>query len=237
MRTKRSLSCVFLAVFWFGTCAAVQAGILDWWRGRRVDVLMITGNYAKSRLLAELAQFRTKQPVILVSPARAGDRDELYFLPSAPEAMSIEKPKFVEFVSFLQPKRIVVLGDSSYVPTEYLDLLRDRFPVLVVAGKDWHQNAQALAKIVGNSGLPKRYLELLARIEEAHVRQAYTAETGIMPPAQPEPLAPAPAAPLAPAPAPAVPLTSPDRPLLPPVSAPAPAMGMPGPAEGEPLCK
>jgi len=153
-----------------GFCLGAEAGFLSklafWSSKDRVDALVITGNYAKSRLLAELVQQKTKQPIMLISPTDQGDT-ELFFLPSAPEAMALPAEKYVEFVDFLKPKRLVFLGDDAYVPPAYLEMLRDSYPTVVVTSNDWQKNAEALAEMFECRKLAKDYAAYLAQLEEA----------------------------------------------------------------------
>ena len=160
-----------LALAAFFVSASTEAGLLsalnpfNWFSDEgRVETLMITGNYARSRLLAELAQVKTEQPVLLVSPAASGGSD-LFFLPAAPEAMEVEKAKYGEFVRFLQPERIVVLGDAGFVPPEFVDKVRDRYPTVILASEDWIDNAAALARILEVPKLTSRYIDLLAQLD------------------------------------------------------------------------
>ena len=189
------------------TCLAVtvtaEAGFLSklnvfkYWSGKsRVDTLMVTGNYAKSRLLAELVQSKTKQPILLIEPGTRGE--EMYFLPAAPEALAVEKAKLVEFVDFLlQPQdqqrarkhkqgRVVFIGDADFVPQEFVDTLRDRFPTFIVASDNWQNNAEALAKLFRYRKLPQHYGDLLAQLAAA---DAQGPAPGGVTPATPEPLA------------------------------------------------
>ncbi len=153
--------------------AAANAGFLDklnffknWSATERVDTLMITGNYAKSRLLAELVQHKTEQPILLLSPGGSGNM-EMYFLPSAPEAMALQPEDYVEFVEFLQPKRIIVIGNEKFVPSSYYKTLQDKFPTVIVASEDWLKNAEALATIFEYKKLEQHYSDYLLELTAA----------------------------------------------------------------------
>jgi len=135
----------------------------------RVDVLLVSGNYAKPRLLAELAQKSNHQPLLLISPTANGE--ELYLLPAGNEATVTKNEKFVELVEFMQPRQVIFLGDSDYMPAQYIELIRNRFPVAQVIGDDWNKNAQNLAQLLHLRKLPKRYAELLLTLEEATIRR------------------------------------------------------------------
>jgi hypothetical protein len=168
-----------------GACVVAHAGWPTWGRGRRVETLLVTGNFAKSRLLAELYQLQTKQPILLISPEGAG-RDQLFFLPSVPEAMTLEPEKYAEWVEYLRPGRIIFLGDTAFVPAAYIDQVRGRFPTVVLNSRDWLDNAKALGSLIKDKGLAKLYGSYFEKLDAA----AGGLRTGSEPPAAPaEPVA------------------------------------------------
>ena len=162
MKGWRNLILVVVA----GTCVGAQAGWFPWVRGRRVDTLLITGNYAKSRLLAELFQRETKQPILLISTEGVGN-DQMFFLPSVPEAMALEPTKYAEWVEYLQPARIVILGDEAFVAQSYVDQVRSRFPTVVLNSRNWLDNAKALGGLIKDRTLAKRYGSYFEKLDAA----------------------------------------------------------------------
>jgi hypothetical protein len=156
-----------------GFCWETRAGLLDrlpffrsWSPNQRIESLIVTGNYAKSRLLAELVQYKTRQPVMLVSPAPEGNM-ELYFMPSGTEAIALPTDKYVEFIDYLRPKRVVFLGNEEFLPTIYLDMVRDRYPTVAVGSNDWQKNAEAMAGLFDCKKLPAEFAEYLSKVGEA----------------------------------------------------------------------
>ena len=163
MKGWRNLVLVAVA----GTCIAAQAGWPTWSRGRRVETLLVTGNFAKSRLLAELYQRQTKQPILLISPEGYG-KDQLFGLLAAPqEAMAMEPAKYAEWVGYLHPSRIVFLGDTTVVPQSYIDQVRGRFPTVVLNSRNWLDNAKALGSLIKDSSLAKLYGSYFEKLDAA----------------------------------------------------------------------
>lgn len=161
---------VLLLLIAQSSAEAIELRNLAFWRARRLDTLILTGNYAKPRLLAEQAQAQTNLPIVLVSQEHGGD--EIYYLPSKPSAMRIEPRKFLEFVDvMLRPKRIVVLGDQTYVPARYVDMFKDRYPTIVISGNDWIANAEQLGKVLRTSFLARNYQRNLMQLLEAEAHQ------------------------------------------------------------------
>lgn len=195
MRCARKWIGSGLVAFFAVACVRTEAGFFsklnvfrNWSSKDRIETLIVTGNYGKSRLLAELAQHKGEHPIVLISPEGDG-MDELFFLPKGPEAMAFESAKYVEFVDFLHPKRVVFLGDASYVPASYVDMVRDRYPTVVLNSEDWTRNAEALAVLIDYKKLPKQYSKYLITLEAASGgRPVPSGDTAL--PAGPEPVVP-----------------------------------------------
>ena len=164
MKGWRNLVLVALA----GMCVAAQAAWPSWWsRGPRVDTLLVTGNFAKSRLLAELYQRQTKQPILLISPEGAG-KDQLFGLMAAPpQATSVEPEKYIEWVEYLHPTRIIFLGDATVVPQSYIEQARGRFPTVVLSSRNWLDNAKALGSLMKDKSLAKLYGSYFEKLDAA----------------------------------------------------------------------
>lgn len=189
MRTfqRRSSFLILGAVLTFSFVMGTRAGILDrlpffrrWSSANRVESLIITGNYAKSRLLAELVQHKTKQPIVLISPLGTAGV-ELFFLPSGPEAMTFGEEKYVEFIDFLHPGRIIILGNESYVPAAFVDKINDVYPTVMFKSSSWTKNAEALASVFEYDDLPEiydTYLEKLGALEDFGQLGAGAEESG-----------------------------------------------------------
>ncbi len=138
---------------------------MTWFQPNRSDLLIVTGNYARSRLLAELVQRKTGQTILLVSPIVGGE--ELFTMPASSEAYVAEKKYFSDVVAALGPKKILFLGDADYLPPEYIEKVRNQFPIVVIAGDDWQQNAEAVATLFRLRSVPGRYQELTIAMDAA----------------------------------------------------------------------
>lgn len=155
-----------------GDAHAIFPKLKSWriWPGRWPDTIIVTGNYAKARLLAEAAQRKTNLPIILIS--NEADGEKLFYMPHKPEARELSPEKYVEYIEFmLRPKRIIFLGDSPYVPARYIDCVRGNYPTIVLSGKDWVRNGQQLGKILGSWTLARYYEKNLKQLMEAEAHQ------------------------------------------------------------------
>ncbi len=170
MLTKRGLRGAFLVAVFATSGMVAQAGWLDGinvFRKNRVDTLLITGNFGRSRVLAELAQDKRKHPILLISP-EANGQDELFFMPTRPEAEPLPQDKFIGFIEFLKPGRVIVLGDANFVPTRYVEqLARSNVSTIVINSEDWAKNAEALGRILGYQGLAKLYAGYVTKLDMA----------------------------------------------------------------------
>ncbi|OPZ27483.1 MAG: hypothetical protein BWZ02_01622 [Lentisphaerae bacterium ADurb.BinA184] len=152
---------------------------LAFWN-RPPTTLIVTGNFARARLLAEHAQRRTGVPILLISREPAGDH--LYYLPDRPETMELPVAKYLEFVEvMLRPRRVVFLGDAAYVPAEYVQRLNPAYPTLVIAGQDWIKNARELGHVLRSPALEKAYAKTLRAYEEVERQRAVAGPSAPMP--------------------------------------------------------
>lgn len=119
------------------------------------DSLIVTGNYIRPRLLAELVQKRTLDPILIV--ANGGQSRFFYISPKKERPMEVGAGSYVEFIELLNPRRVVILGNHNVVPRSITDVLQDRFPSVMITGTNWGVNAAAAANLFEYSQLRKRY--------------------------------------------------------------------------------
>lgn len=132
---------------------------LSWFRQAPVTVV-VTGNYTKPRLLAELAQARTRVPLLLVTPPIQGE--VVYVMPARGPASAGPKEEFAAALAALKPAQVVFLGDAEHMPSAYVGAAEGAgFPVVVLAESDWNQNAARLGTLLKSAWIPQRYAELL----------------------------------------------------------------------------
>lgn len=150
--------------------AGAEAGFLtrldyklhSWRADYRVDKLVVTGNFVKSRLLAELIQRKTRQPLLLVSPTAAGA--DLYFLPYGQQAERLSMDELVEFVDLADPRQIVFLGGQNYIPSSVVERLQDRKPSVRVGSENWAQNAKTLSNMFEYRKLPEKFARYMRKV-------------------------------------------------------------------------
>ncbi len=143
---------------------------LSFWTRQWPETLIVTGNFAKPRLLAEQAQRKTDLPIIVISPETGGD--EIYYLPAKPETLKIAPDKYMEFIEVIvRPKRIVVLGGDEFVAPKYVERFRGTYPTIVVSGDDWIRNAEQFGQIIGYKRLARHYRKSLTKLLEAEAHQ------------------------------------------------------------------
>ena len=135
--------------------------------GKDVVTLVITGNYRVPRLLADLIQHESRQPYMLLPAVQDVDQNTLYFCPVNPKktALQVKKEDFARFIRFVNPDKVVVLGDTSYVAKEYLDAISPNIPVITVTG-DWNRAAATLGTTLNLSNLKGDFAYLYAKLEK-----------------------------------------------------------------------
>ncbi|OGV53467.1 MAG: hypothetical protein A2X45_24340 [Lentisphaerae bacterium GWF2_50_93] len=158
----------FLAgiVLVFSFIAVVNAGFWDWskpYQGPSKDVstLVITGNYTKARVLAELVQGETKQPIILLT----SENGKIFFMPANGPCLEVQDAEFTNFIKFMHPKQIIILGDSRYVPESYTKRIDPTQTTIRVDNKDWYQVAVTVGKILDKTYLASNFKKLSDEID------------------------------------------------------------------------
>ena len=137
----------------------------------RAETLMVTGNYVDSRLLVELAQWRTKQPILLFSPEQDGS-SQLYFLTAGGKVTNMEIEKFQEILEFINPKRVIFLGGNDYVPANFVEMARAQYPVVIIDSADWQRNSFALGEWLKQDCLPKLFKEYSDKLIQSGIKTA-----------------------------------------------------------------
>lgn len=131
----------------------------------KASTLLLAGNYVDSRLLAELAQYYSKQPVVMVSPDVDGG-EQLFFMPAVNEATPVSPDEFMDIVTYVNPRRIVVLGGNDFVPRKYVDLARGKFQVITLDSSNWADNAASLGEILNRAKLRQQFEEYKANLNQ-----------------------------------------------------------------------
>ena len=126
---------------------------------RDVVTLVVTGNYKSPRLMAELILYESRQPYLLLPTPESQDQRIIY-VQAKGNAHEIPEKILPKFVQFLNPSRIVVLGDDRYVPAKYLNLLDRTIPVVRIEGNDWDRIADQTTLLLGLSNLGGDYKKL-----------------------------------------------------------------------------
>ncbi len=186
-------------------CAAFSsfAGFWDWtqpYKGPKRDIvnLIITGNYRDTLLLAQVAQYHSKQPFILL-PAKG--QKQIFFWPARQEtAMEIPEKDFSRFISFLNPERIIIIGSTNVVSEKYLNMIPRDQTVVVVYNQDWAKVAQSLDAFMREPNISSDFNRLKEQLDNgalyAPTKDKKSVEPVTLAPATE---APAPAKALAPA--------------------------------------
>ncbi len=132
-------------------------------RPKRVQTLVVTGNFIKSRILAELIQYETSQPILLLPSGN--ESDTMFFLASNKETFPVKEKDFARFVKYLQPKRVLFLGNETYAPERFKEELRDKIPLWSVSNDDWSQIAASVGEVLKLRHLGFDYLVLLNQLD------------------------------------------------------------------------
>jgi len=143
------------------------AGFWDWtqpYKGPKRDIinLRITANYRDTLLLAQVAQYHSKQPFILL-PAKG--QNQIFFWPARQDtAMEIAEADLTRFISFLNPQRIIVIGGTNVVPEKYLNMIPRDQTVVVIYNQDWQKVAETLNFYLRETNISNDFSRLRAQL-------------------------------------------------------------------------
>ena len=132
--------------------ASTFAGFWEWstpYQGPKKDIitLVITANYAKPVVMAQLIQHENRQPFILLP--KKGE-EKIFFWPAGKKnlALEIREKNLARFIKFLHPKQIIILGDKRYVPKKYLDAIDKNITTITIQNDNWNSSAMTLQKML-----------------------------------------------------------------------------------------
>lgn len=133
----------------------------------RVNFLIVSANYLQPRVLCELAQYYSKQPVIIVQPGNGGEEARLFYMSNNRKAEEIAMANYGEFVEFLNPRVVLFVGGDDCYTKEVVEQARNKYRVMIINGADWEQNAQMLGEILEQPRLSRQFKDAMAKISEA----------------------------------------------------------------------
>jgi len=152
MKNRKIISKVLIATLLTTLITPIFAGSWNWTRPykmpeKNIENLIIIGNYRQPRLVADLIQNETKQPILVIPTSGEGD---IFFMPADrnDKTLTIKVEDINNFVKFLQPNKILVLGNKKYVPEHYLEHIDSSQTVITVTNKNWASIAKAASRIL-----------------------------------------------------------------------------------------
>lgn len=152
MKNRKNIYRVLIVSIFSTVIFQLSAGSWNWTRPykmpeKNIETLIIVGNYRQPRLLAELVQNETKQPILVVPDSGEGN---VFFMPANREdkTMEIKIGDLTDFIKFVKPNKVIVLGDKRYVPEKYLAEIDPSQTVISITNKDWGMVAKATSRIL-----------------------------------------------------------------------------------------
>ncbi|MBP1582429.1 MAG: hypothetical protein J6866_00605 [Victivallales bacterium] len=131
----------------------------------QAETLLVTGNYLDCRLLCELAQYRIKQPVILFSTDLDGST-QMFFLPTPQKPDINPADKFGDLITFVNPKRVVIVGGAAAVPEKYIEVAKSLSTVHIIDGHDPSKCAKELGFLLNQKRLHRDFDDFKARMND-----------------------------------------------------------------------
>lgn len=144
-------------------CISTSIFASSWWtrpyEGARqnVSTLFVTANIDMPRILADVIQYSTRQPYLLV-PARG--EGKIFLCVAQKNAKEIRAADVTRFINFINPQQIIVLGDERMISPKYLELLPGNQTVLTIYNDDWNQVAATLSLFLNKSNIKYDFKKL-----------------------------------------------------------------------------
>ena len=154
------------------TPAVVNAGAWDggdWPKqveGRVIEYLVITANYESPRALAMAIQDVTRNPILLLPAANAEPSSIFLILPDGKAPARVDPDQLSAFISGLNPKRIIIIGNSSVVPDEYRLAIHKKYEVINLDSQSWVLNAIAASNLFNTSKIEKQFEKNRAALKQ-----------------------------------------------------------------------
>ena len=129
---------------------------------KTVERVVVTGNFVKPRILAEIVRKETKTPYLLLP--MPGD-SRIFFCPAGKgPALEIREADLKRFFDFVKPKLVIVLGDPRFTPEYYIGLLgASGVEKVVIDSDNWMTNAITLGNLLECKDLPDRFKAAMKR--------------------------------------------------------------------------
>ena len=137
---------------------------------RRPDTLVICTNYKSPRLLADTIRALGKQPFLLFPAAETRDQ-RVFFMPSKATPRELRPREVKDFIKYLNPKRIIILGNENVVPAKFTGEFYRNVPVFRVDCNDWLKVAEQLEFMLNISGLGREYRRVYEELYSDNYRQ------------------------------------------------------------------
>lgn len=162
MSVLKKISAVLLFT---AVCVSLSAAPWTTFGPKRKPVtLVITSNYVSPRALAELIQYESGQPYLLLPAADDADQT-IFFCPrDSKKSLRVPEAHLNRFINMLNVKRIIVLGNSNYVPLKYTNMLDRNIPVMRIEGNDWYRISEELNFMLNLSNLDKNFKKIRERL-------------------------------------------------------------------------
>jgi len=187
MKNRKKIAGMLIVNIIFSMILPMHAGSWNWTRPykmpeKNIQTLIMVANYRTPRLLADLVQSETKQPILVVPASAEGN---IYFMPADrnDKTMKIKLADLTDFIKFVNPEKIIVLGNQKHVPNKYLNVIDPKQTVITVTNKDWAMVAKSVSRILDLKYLIRDFRTQQALLKSGQLyRPNSTTSNNIVPP-------------------------------------------------------
>jgi hypothetical protein len=121
-------------------------------------LVIVTGNFASSRLLAETIQESCGLPLILLNQDPETKKFKTVFLiQGTDQVKSFEIDKLKDLINSSKYKGALFIGNDKYLPEKYKNPLESNLKVYRLDDDDWLLNAEKAEKLLKTKGILQKF--------------------------------------------------------------------------------
>ena len=99
----------------------------------------------------------TRNPILLLPAANAAEPSIFLILPDGKAPAKVDPDQLSAFISGLNPKRIIVIGNSAVVPDEYRLAINKKYEVINIDSQSWVLNAITASNLFNTNKIEKQF--------------------------------------------------------------------------------
>ena len=133
--------------------------------GSNIDTILITADQQVPYKLSRVVSIYGGDTLSVLLPPKGVEKMRVYG-PSRADTLSVKNIELFDFINFIRPKKIVLLGNENLVPYQlFLNIAKNKkylgnLKIYLVDDNNWIINSWELAEIYDNPEIATKFKEL-----------------------------------------------------------------------------